>query len=81
METEIYRLKNGKFDRVLVSIKKDQVIYVIAKLKASREHIIKLFKILRDQGLIKSLARPKNKKIQKHLDELVAIKKIGRAHV
>jgi len=46
------------------------------RLEIEHDKIIKILKILQNEGEIKSLSKPKNKHIQKQLDKLVEAKKL-----
>jgi hypothetical protein len=48
---------------------------IIARLELEHSKIILLLKIMKDQGIIKSIWIPKNRKIQTTLDKLVTTKK------
>ena len=58
-----------------VRLSQDNFLLVKEKLDYERSKIVGYFKALKQEGVIKSNHRPKNKKIQKHLDELVKLKK------
>jgi len=59
------------------NVKVDEIKAPIIKSRLGHEYqkIILLLKIMKDQGLIKSIWIPKNKRIQKTLDNLVTIKR------
>jgi len=65
-DVEVFSIKVTNFKYQLVR----------KKLELEKKKIIDIFKLLKSQGEIKSIFRPKNKKIQKQLDELVKAKKI-----
>jgi hypothetical protein len=74
MEFITYNLKNGKFNKIIIELTEDNHILVREKIKNHIKYIIDTFKKLKKAGIIKSLAKPKNKKIQKDLEELIMIK-------
>jgi len=49
---------------------------IIKKLQSEKAKIINYLIRLKEQGIIKSINRPKNKKIKNQLNNLVAVKKI-----
>lgn len=59
----------------LIDVTADKYKLVRSKLVSERQKIIEYLKDLKDKGEIKSFLRPKNKKIQKHLDEICLIKR------
>lgn len=65
-------------DIEVFSIKVNEVTYQIVRKRLELEHlrIINILKELKNQGEIKSIARPKNKRLQKVLNSLVKTKKI-----
>jgi len=62
----------------IFNIKVDEFSYeiIIKKLESEKAKIIKYLNRLKDDGIIKWINRPKNKKIQSNLNELVKAKKI-----
>jgi hypothetical protein len=78
MKLEIFILSKGKFERHTVEINEnddgEMAEKVIGKIKLQITYIINVFKKFQEKGLIKSLAKPRNKQLQPHIDELVYIK-------
>jgi len=58
-----------------VRINEDNYILARGKMEFERDKIIDYLKSLREKGLIKSVYRPKNKKLQKQLNHLVKAKR------
>ena len=58
------------------SVNEHNFIIVRKRLELEKKEIIDYFKELQEQGLIKSIGRPKNKQMQKGLDELIKAKRI-----
>jgi len=56
-----------------IMITQSKYLFIREKLVYERRKIIEYFKDLKDQGIIKSNFRPKNKKIQDKLDRLCKV--------
>lgn len=64
----------NNIERKLVTLTQENYLLVREKLKYERYKIIAYFRALKEAGHIKSIFRPKNKKIQGHLDDLCLLK-------
>ena len=71
-------LVNSLTDIELFSIKVKYSNYKVVRKRLEYElkKIIDILKILKEQGQIKSISKPRNKKIQKQLNRLVDVKRI-----
>lgn len=76
-------ITNGAIVRDFEDIEKFQIkvneknyIMVRKKLEFEKFKIILIFKQMKDQGDIRSIWKPKNKKMQKKLDEMVKTKRM-----
>jgi len=75
MEIRIGILKEGKPEYFAVEISKDNSEIAKEKLKKEHKKIVDILKMLKEEGKIKSIFRPRNKKIQEQLDGLVNLKR------
>jgi len=78
MEVEINAILFHSYKNIeIVPIKVIESNYkiVLKKLTSEREKIINYLKSLQSKGSIKSIFRPKNKQMQKELNELCKLKK------
>jgi len=62
-------------EEILIQVTSDNYLLVREKLKLEKNKIVDYFNRLKSDGLIKVIRKPKNKKMQKQLDKLVAVKK------
>jgi len=78
-------VKGYFFDGVLepftATVTKETAIKARGRLEIERRNIINHLRKLQEQGEIKSVFRPKNKKIQQQLNDLVKAKKILKESV
>ena len=65
----------NKIEIFLVEVNNSNEQLVRKKLESERQKIIKYLKKLQANGEIKSIYRPKNKQMQKYLDEICKLKK------
>ncbi len=65
-----------ELDKFTIQVTEKDYKIVKQKLINERKKIIKYFQRLKSDGIIKSDRRPKNKKIQKQLNELAKSKKV-----
>ena len=59
-----------------ISINQDNYLITKLKLKSEYKKIVKYLKYLKQNNIIKSESKPRNKSIQKQLDNLINTKKI-----
>lgn len=77
MEFEVYFFREGKaISKTLKGVSEDNYPMVKPALIRERKLIISYLKDLREKDIIKSVFRPKNRKMQEALDELVHAKKV-----
>ena len=74
MIVKVYHIKNGQPIRTDVNVDGTTYWMVRKKLEAERLKVLKILSIMKEQNLIKSIRRPKNKKIQVYLNELINAK-------
>lgn len=60
-------------ERILIKVTEKNFILIKQKLQFERNKIIKYLKALKQEGIIKSNYRPKNRKIQDHLNEVCEV--------
>jgi len=72
----VVSFQNRKLNILQWSVNEHNFIIVRKRLELEKKEIIDYFKELQEQGLIKSIGRPKNKQMQKGLDELIKAKRI-----
>lgn len=71
-----YYIKDlGEIRQVTAPVNSNNFLFVRGRLNLERQNAIKILKKLQKAGKIKSLSIPKNKKIQKQLNELVKTKR------
>lgn len=68
-------------EHFLVNVTALKYKLVRSKLLSERQKLIVYLQGLQEEGKIKSVLRPKNKRIQKHLDEICNIKKIMKKSI
>lgn len=66
---------NEKVRLIKIKVNDNDYKIVIKKLLLEKEKIVNYLYNLKEQGKIKSIFRPKNKQIQKELNELIKAKK------
>lgn len=74
MEISVIKIKKGKPVRFSIDVNKETYWLVRRKLEKEKEKIINMLDILKEDGKIKSIFRPKNRQIQPYLNELVIAK-------
>jgi len=78
MEIEITAIRyidNKNIELIPIHVNEERHKLVIKKLENERNKIISYLKSLKIDGEIKSIFRPKNKKLQENLDYLCRLKK------
>ena len=66
--------KLGSIERFVINVDSHHYVKARKKLEAEREKCLVILRELKQKGKIKSVSLPKNKTIQKELDELVQFK-------
>lgn len=74
MEISLIQIEKGKPVKYNVDVTINNYWFVRKKLDNEYQQITDILKILKEEGAIKSIWIPKNKKLQKYLDELVEAK-------
>lgn len=71
----------GNLVECTIEVSQNNYILVRKKLESVYKEIVDILKNYKREKIIKSIFRPKNKKIQKELDEFVKVKKEIKASV
>jgi hypothetical protein len=69
-------INNLELEYITIQTNKDNYKLHLKKLEAEKYKIIERLREYKKAGIIKSIFKPRNKKMQKHLNELVFAKKI-----
>jgi len=75
MKITLIKVKEEKIIKIIKDVNEENYWLVRKKLDLQRENILNVLRKLKEEGEIKSLSKPKNKKIQSRLNNLISIKR------